>query len=114
MKFHWICVIIIAGICLLGAAAVANQSPGAPQMDLNGGERGKVPFPHLKHQETLGDCNICHSVFPQKADSIDALKAEGKLKPKEVMNKQCVKCHKDNKKEGKPTGPTTCSKCHVR
>jgi hypothetical protein len=83
-------------------------------MDLNGGQRGNVPFPHHQHQEKLGDCNICHSMFPQKSGGIAELQAEGKLKKKYVMNKLCTKCHKENKKSGQKSGPTTCKKCHVK
>jgi hypothetical protein len=42
------------------------------------------------------------------------MKAQGKLKPKHVMNKMCIKCHRAEKKAGNPSGPLTCSKCHVK
>ena len=48
------------------------------------------------------------------AGSIKALKAEGKLKKKHVMNKLCTKCHKQKKKAGQKSGPTTCKKCHIK
>jgi hypothetical protein len=73
-----------------------------------------VPFPHAAHQAALGDCSVCHELFPQEAGSIDALKASGDLKKKQVMNKHCTKCHKKMKKEGEKTGPTTCKSCHVK
>ena len=41
-------------------------------------------------------------------------KTKKKLEKKHVMNKLCIKCHKAEKKAGKPYGPTTCSKCHIR
>jgi hypothetical protein len=28
------------------------------------------------------------------------------------MNRICVKCHRDRHREGKPSGPISCSKCH--
>ena len=96
------------------AASTASQNKGAASINLAGGKRGNVPFPHHQHQEKLGDCNICHSVFPQKAGSIADLQAEGKLKKKYVMHKLCTKCHKDRKKAGEKSGPTTCKKCHVK
>lgn len=83
-------------------------------MQLEGGSRGPVPFPHHIHQNRLSDCQVCHSVFPQEALSIETLKTKGQLKPKEVMNKQCVKCHRAEKKAGNKSGPTTCTKCHIR
>jgi hypothetical protein len=96
------------------AASMTSQNKGAASMNLEGGKRGNVPFPHHQHQENLGDCNICHSVFPQKAGSIADLQAEGKIKKKYVMNKLCTKCHKERKKAGEKSGPTTCKKCHVK
>ena len=75
---------------------------------------GKGTFPHRLHQEKLVDCQICHAVFDQKTGSIEELKAQGKLKKKHVMNKMCTKCHKQKKKAGEKSGPTTCSKCHIK
>jgi len=96
----------------LSDATVENK--GAAQIKLPGGTRGVVPFPHHQHQDKLGDCEICHSVFPQKAGIIEALKAQGKLEKKHVMNKLCTQCHRQKKREGTKTGPTTCAKCHIK
>ncbi|PID40140.1 MAG: cytochrome C [Proteobacteria bacterium] len=93
-------------------ATAAN--PGPKQIDVFGGSRGKVPFPHANHQKSIKDCNVCHRVFPRETDAIKKMKAAGKLRPKKVMNMQCIKCHKAEKKSGKPHGPVTCSTCHVR
>lgn len=87
---------------------------GAKDMELYGGERGKVPFPHHKHQIVLEDCDICHSLFPQKAGGIAELIQKGDLKIKQVMNDHCKKCHREKKKAGEKTGPITCSKCHIK
>ena len=106
-------IILSVGLALSGAVAgVVNK--GAPQIDLDGGSRGTVPFPHQKHQNTLGDCNACHQLFPQSAGAIAGLKGEGRLADKQVMNKLCIKCHRAEKAAGKPSGPTTCNKCHVK
>jgi hypothetical protein len=101
-----------AGSVALSAAPVENK--GAAEIKLANGKRGPVPFPHRRHQDKLGDCDICHSVFPQKAGIIEELKAQGKLKKKHVMNKLCNKCHRQRKKEGIKAGPTTCAKCHIK
>ena len=108
--------ISIAAIVIGSSIAFSDndQEKGANHIELEGGKRGKVPFPHQQHQENLGDCTICHAVFPQKPGSIEELKAQGKLKKKHVMNKLCTKCHKETKKAGKKTGPTTCAKCHIK
>jgi hypothetical protein len=34
------------------------------------------------------------------------------LAGKQVMNKLCVQCHKERKKAGDTSGPTTCTQCH--
>ena len=90
------------------------KNMGAKEIQLAGGSRGDVPFPHLGHQKKLGDCNVCHGLFPQAKGGIQKLIGEGKLKSKQVMNKHCIKCHKAEKRAGNPTGPTTCAKCHIK
>jgi hypothetical protein len=112
------------GVVLISIAAIVigssvafsdnDQNKGANSIEIDGGGKGSVPFPHRQHQERLVDCKICHSVFPQKPGSIEELKAQGKLQKKYVMNKLCTKCHRETKKPGLKTGPTTCSKCHVK
>jgi Cytochrome c7 and related cytochrome c len=108
--------ISIAATIIASSIAFSDNAPnkGAKSIEIDGGTRGKVPFPHHRHQENLSDCTICHSIFPQKSGSIEALKTDGKLKKKYVMNKLCTKCHKETKKAGGKTGPTTCSKCHIK
>lgn len=105
---------IVFLVSLAAALAVAEQNKGAEQMELEGGTRGPVPFPHRQHQDNLTDCDACHVLFPQEAGAIGKLKADGTLKRQQVMNKQCIACHRDNKREGKDSGPTLCSQCHQR
>ena len=106
------CVFIVGAALSMSSNADVNR--GAPDITIEGGQRGDVPFPHQRHQEKLVDCNLCHAVFPQEKGAIAALKAEGKLKPKQVMNRQCTKCHKEKKRAGEATGPTTCKSCHIK
>lgn len=106
--------ILLVSVSLAIPLAAAITNKGADQIELNGGTSGSVAFPHHRHQTDLGDCNLCHEVFPQTPGAIDALKAQGALKPKHVMNKMCIKCHRAEKKAGNPSGPTTCSKCHTK
>ncbi len=101
-------------IFTLTVAWASGEDKGAANMILEGGKRGNVPFPHRQHQETLQDCQICHALFPQQAGSIETLKAAGTLKKKQVMNKQCTKCHRSKRKAGEKTGPVACKTCHVR
>ena len=112
MTYRWAYGIVLVSILFLGATAVQNK--GAAQITIDGGERGAVQFPHHLHQDTLGDCNACHSYFPQEPHAIERLKKEGKLVRKQVMNKLCIKCHKAEKGAGRAAGPVTCSKCHHR
>jgi len=109
--------ILAAAALVVGVAEwsrAAPQNMGAAQMTLEGGTSGQVVFPHQRHQQTLGDCMVCHSLFPQQAGAIAALKVEGKLKAKQVMNTQCTKCHNQNKSDGRKAGPTTCTTCHSK
>jgi hypothetical protein len=107
---------IIAAATVLGlsVALAAAVNRGPDNIDIFGGQSGNVRFPHLQHQERIKDCNVCHSVFPQETEAIKKMKEKGSLKPKKVMNLQCLKCHKQEKKAGKPHGPVTCKTCHVK
>ncbi len=107
-------VFLVVGILLFSSLARANENKGPETIVLDGGKKGKVPLPHLDHQNRLKDCNICHKVFPQKMGSIKSLKAEKKLKNKFVMTKLCIKCHRAEKKAKRPSGPVKCSKCHIK
>jgi cytochrome c7-like protein len=113
MKARTIVAILII-IVFTGSLAVAVQNQGAKDIKLDGGQKGVVDFPHHLHQSAIGDCNACHSVFPKTAGIIKELKIQKKLKKKQVMNKTCIKCHKEKKKAGVKTGPTKCSQCHVK
>jgi hypothetical protein len=111
--------LLCVGILMVAAGSAATsggatENRGAAEIKLPGGKRGLVLFPHHRHQDKLVDCEICHSVFPQKAGIIKELKAQGKLKKKHVMNKLCTKCHRQKKREGVKAGPTTCAKCHIK
>ena len=106
--------LVTALIAGLGMAVSHAANRGSDKIDIFGGRSGNVPFPHAQHQDRIKDCNVCHSVFPQEAEAIKKMKEKGTLKPKKVMNLQCIKCHKEEKKAGKPYGPVTCKTCHVK
>ncbi len=116
MRSPFTCITIVAVFGLLFSVAVTsaavNRGPG--NIEIYGGSQGKVPFPHALHQDREKDCNVCHSVFPQKHGAMKQMKEAGSLKPKKVMNLQCIKCHKQAKREGRPHGPVTCNTCHVK
>ena len=104
----------LAVVVLIAIGATAMENNGAENITLDGGSRGRIMFPHHRHQEALKDCQVCHKLFPKEKDGIKRLKSEGKLNRKQVMNTLCVKCHKANAREGKRSGPRTCTQCHVR
>ncbi|MFC1876305.1 cytochrome c3 family protein [Thermodesulfobacteriota bacterium] len=108
----WVIGIILS--VFISTISLAVENKGAEKIQIDAGSRGAVPFMHRPHQDRLGDCNVCHTMFPQEPQSLAKLKKSGQMKPKDVMNKLCIKCHKAEKKAGNNAGPTTCSKCHIR
>ncbi|MEZ4526720.1 MAG: cytochrome c3 family protein [Desulfobacterales bacterium] len=106
--------LIAFGVLCMAVLAIAEQNRGAEKIVLKAGNMGDVTLPHQQHQTALGDCKLCHDLFAQEAGIIDKMKAESKLKAKQVMNDQCIACHKEKKKEGVKTGPTSCSACHKK
>lgn len=105
--------LIVMGLAA-GLYADGDADRGSQDMSLYGGKRGNVPFPHHLHQDTLGNCDACHTVFAQESGIIETLKKEEKLRPKHVMNKLCVKCHREQAKAGNPSGPRSCNACHIK
>ena len=108
----WVAGIILSGF--ISTIALAMENKGPADIQIYGGSRGTIPFPHRIHQERLSNCKTCHAFFPQESQSLAKLKKNGQMKPKKVMNKLCLKCHKAEKKAGNKAGPTKCSKCHIR
>lgn len=107
-----------AALVLLFAAyaAAGAQSPGAGEavIQLDSGRLPAVAFPHRLHQESTAACSVCHDMFPQKRGAIQELQKKGDLEKKAVMNQNCIKCHKDRKTAGEPSGPLSCTACHAR
>jgi hypothetical protein len=112
MKFKHLLMLIVCA-ALIASVAAAIENSGSAQIDISA-SRGTVSFPHHQHQESLKDCNVCHTLFPQETGALAKLKSGGQLKPKQVMNKLCINCHRAEKKAGKASGPTICSQCHSR
>ena len=112
LKKKWVIAIVLS--IFISTIGLAVENKGAEKIQIDGGSRGDVPFTHHAHQDRLGDCKVCHASFPQEPQSLAKLKESGQMKRKDVMNKLCIKCHKAEKVAGNKTGPTTCSKCHIR
>ena len=113
MKIKILLVFIIA-VFFITTIGIAVEDKGTKEKELFGGTRGKVPFPHHQHQNKLGGCNDCHSIFPKTDGAIEDMKKKGTLQSKKIMNTVCIKCHRAEKKTGNKSGPLTCSKCHVK
>ncbi len=108
---------IILGIAAIGLVATstafaAEVNKGAKEETIPAGSQGDVKFPHGLHQQALQDCNLCHNLYPETPNAISDLKQKGALKPKQVMNQQCVKCHNAKRAAGVKAGPVICSQCH--
>lgn len=114
MKERMIVLAVLSVLFLMIGIAFASQNNGAEKIDLDGGSKGAIDFPHHLHQTALGDCNACHDVFSKQTGIIKSLKEQNKLEKKQVMNKTCIKCHRDMAKAGDKSGPTGCSKCHTK
>ena len=104
-------ILVVAVLLLIAAFLVAEEKMGAPILVIPGGSKPDVTLPHELHQSTLGDCDLCHNLFPQTAGSIVKLKEAGTLKKMQVM-KQCQGCHKEMEKSGQEAGPVKCDGCH--
>ena len=116
MTGKWVLLAIFSGIIFYAAVAGSGddvENKGAETILLSGGEKMRdVHFPHHRHQNALGDCNLCHGLFPPQAGSITKLKAQGILRKKQVMEEHCIACHKKRKAANQKTGPTSCARCH--
>ncbi|MEW5909574.1 MAG: cytochrome c3 family protein [Thermodesulfobacteriota bacterium] len=103
--------LLFSGIAAVGFSA---ENKGPREISLEGGTGGPVPFPHHRHQDAVGSCTICHDLFPQQVGGIQELKNRQKLASKDVMNKSCIKCHREKKTAGEKSGPLTCTTCHKK
>ncbi|MBN1842196.1 MAG: cytochrome c3 family protein [Deltaproteobacteria bacterium] len=68
-----------------------------------------------KEGNDVQKCDVCHSQAKAPTGK-DAPKLSKKEKIAKyhysAIHENCVGCHKDLKKAGKPTGPTACKQCH--
>ncbi len=109
--------ILFALVIVLSLFSVIHALPpgskGPAEITLDSGRKKKVVFPHARHQDSLKDCMKCHSLFSKNNGVIKKMIGSGALEKKQVMN-HCRDCHKKMKKNGEKSGPTKCSKCHVK
>jgi predicted CXXCH cytochrome family protein len=83
-------------IVIILCTAMAGAASAADVIELPA-TKGKVSFPHKKHQDMLQDCLKCHEKGPGKIPALGQAWA----------HKVCKGCHADMKK-----GPVSCKSCH--
>ena len=109
-RMIWYCLVLL----ILSSAIVFANNQGKKEIILNGGKMGNITFPHHMHHGVVNDCMVCHENFSKEPGLLQAAKDKGSLKKKQVMNKTCLKCHRDRKKAGEIYGPVKCSGCHIK
>jgi hypothetical protein len=135
-------ILAVAAMSVVFVFAVVNATQECPDtitMDSNvfpTHSKGLVTFSHKKHNADYKvPCTECHHVYAdgkntwKQGDAVqecDACHSEAKAPAGAKMSKEekiqkyyysaihenCLGCHKALKKEGKPTGPTSCKGCH--
>lgn len=106
--------LLVLGFFLAAQPALTGSDPvGKAVIELTAGKKGDVTFPHQTHQKTLGDCQVCHTLFPMEKGAIQLMITQRKLKQKQAMT-HCMTCHRAKRKEGVKSGPTSCSQCHKK
>jgi len=101
--------ISILPLVFAGLAFAADR--GAEFIDLQGRDFGSVQFTHLLHQINLGDCEVCHKLYPMETDGIEERVRAGALTRRQVMD-NCMDCHRKTALAGKKSGSTSCRGCH--
>lgn len=109
-------IVFAAGVVFLTCLSVISaQDMGSEIIVFEKGRMPQVTFFHHLHQEKLdNDCTSCHDLFPMQKGIIKEMISRDQLKSQQVMNEQCVECHRDRKKAGLATGPIKCTACHIR
>lgn len=130
---------VALGVMFLFAVVYATEPADTMTMQSKLFEKhskGLVTFTHKKHNvDYKVPCADCHHVYQdgtnvwKEGDAVKGCaechtqaaaptgdktpKAE-KIKAyyKDAIHENCTGCHKDLKKAGKPTGPTSCKECH--
>lgn len=82
---------------------------------------GPVRFGHQKHIELGMECKKCHHAWDEYSYELPdgCIKCHGRDNQGEVVSlrtaylKQCLGCHMIPGSDGKKTGPTVCTDCHL-
>ncbi|MBC2716079.1 MAG: cytochrome c3 family protein [Desulfobacteraceae bacterium] len=118
MREKLVCLLIVVFFVFLAVFSYAHEDHddfGDEIIILEKGRMPQVTFPHQMHQTVLeNNCNACHDLFPKQHGIIKEMITQEKLKKQQVMNSNCLKCHKERKAAGQKAGPVKCTQCHVR
>ena len=77
----------------------------------------EAQFSHKKHADTLKDCKKCHHTWKEGEKvkkCVECHTKDSKVNAYKAFHTTCRNCHRDLKKAGKETGPTSCTKCHPK
>jgi len=69
-----------------------------------------------KEGDEVKKCDACHSEPKRPKGDKTKMSKDEKIKKYHysAIHANCRDCHKELKKQNKPTGPLTCTKCHVK
>ena len=105
---------LISALFFIGWTGIATsgENKGAENVTISAGKAGNVPFSHKNHQDKIEDCMVCHQLVPKEKNAVSELIGTGTISKQQVMNTQCIKCHRQLKLEEKASGPIACNECH--
>jgi len=124
---------LVLGVAVLAAFTLAYAASKAPDKPVTihstdvftAPKQSPVVFDHAKHKGAK--CIDCHHEFKdgknvwqegqevKKCSTCHKLEAADKVvKLEKAYHDKCQGCHKKLKQEKKPTGPTSCIKCHPK
>ncbi len=93
MKFKMLLLFLFGTLMLYLSMPLAQdteEDKGAENLRIQAGRMNNVHFPHHRHQAALGDCAVCHDLFPKQAHSIRKLKDQGKLRKKQGFQQKLL------------------------
>jgi hypothetical protein len=119
---RWFYLMIAVAFVAGGILSIALAQPDTVTIDNQYPKKLKSPvaLSHKLHVDKGVACTECHHTWkkeeratPQKCAECHKADDKGPTGLKNAYHKNCQGCHKDLKKQGKPTGPTMkCTECH--
>ena len=107
--------VVLLACLLIGTANVPAGPAGPVEIE---SAPGKVLFAHRSHADI--QCTACHHTSPgirikRSCRSCHTPTSRMPRNSRDAFHGQCIGCHLDLKKAGRPTGPAKlCSQCHAR